>query len=63
MIRCSLQATALLLVSATRNTTQFVESNATKAMKYQAVLRGSASWPMDLTSWFGLDNRSNAKVR
>ena len=63
MNRCSPQATALLLVSATRNTTQFVESNAMKAMKYQAVQRGSASWPMDLTSWFGLDNHSNARVR
>ena len=63
MNRCSPQATALLLVSATRNTTQFVESNAMKAMKYQAVQRGSASWPMDLTSWFGLDPHPYAKVR
>ena len=63
MNRCYPQAAALLLVYATRNTTQFVESNAMKAMKYQAVQRGNASWPMDLTSWFGLDSHSNAKVR
>ena len=62
MNRCSPQATAFLLVSATRNTTQFVESNAMKAMKYQAVLRGSASWMLDMTSWFGVDNHSSAKV-